>query len=133
MLAALAAAARPHGARRWDAPGVMAAISKVKHLELAEVGMALFRAARDRDLETPAAIGNTGSPCWIERPVERPTPTKATLSEPCGECSVERHQHGRFWAPDEVPHEWVRDRRSPAGSAVGELRDVKLKAMGGNE
>lgn len=90
MLASLGAAARPTGARRWDAPGVMAAIGKVRHLELAEVLMAVGRAARDRDLETPAAIGNPGAPCWIERPVERWEPDKTTPEHRCGICGNPR-------------------------------------------
>src|SRR5205085_510653 len=83
MLTALVVAARPVGARRWDGPGVLAALAKVRHLELAEVMMAAGRAARDRDLETPAAIGNTAAPCWIERPVERTVPVKSTPAERC--------------------------------------------------
>lgn len=90
MLATLATAARPHGARRWDAPGVMAALSKVRGLELADVMMAAGRAARDRDLDTPAAIGNPSAPCWVERPVERYVPVKTKPAERCGICARPR-------------------------------------------
>lgn len=67
QLASLARAIRPHGARRWDEPGVMAAIGAVRHLDLAEVAMVVVGAAADRGLETPAAIGNTKSPVWTGR------------------------------------------------------------------
>lgn len=91
MLTTLILAARPHGARRWDASGVMAQLAKVKHLELSEVLMAAGRVARDRDLETPGALGNLKAPCWIERPVERAEPVKTTPAERCGICARPRH------------------------------------------
>lgn len=90
MLTALTVAARPHGARRWDGPGVMAALGKVRHMELAEVMMAAGRAARDRDLETPAAIGNPAAVCWVERPVERAVPVKTLPEDRCGICARPR-------------------------------------------
>lgn len=90
MIATLAVAARPHGARRWDAPGVMAAMSRVRHLDLAEVMMAVARAARDSELNTPAPIGNPAALCWIERPVERFEPDKTTAEDRCGICGRSR-------------------------------------------
>lgn len=90
-LAALAVDARPHGARRWDAAGVMAAIAKVRHLALADVALAVIRAADDRDLETPGAIGNTQTSCWRERAtnrhVDRP---HLTPGNTCGICGQHR-------------------------------------------
>lgn len=67
QLASLACAIRPYGARRWDAPGVMAALGHVKELDLAEVAMVVIAGAADRTLDTPAAIGNTKSPLWLGR------------------------------------------------------------------
>lgn len=128
MIANLATAARPHGSRRWDAPGVMAALGKVRHLELAEVLMAVGRAARDRDLETPAAIGNTAAPCWIERPVERPQPERTTRESRCGICGKSRERcttAPRFGDDD---HAFEPDFKVRQGSAVDELRDIKASA-----
>lgn len=127
MLAALAVAARPHGARRWDAPGVVAAIGKVKHLELAEVIMAVGRAARDRDLTTPAAIGNPSAPCWIERPVERFVPDKTTPEGRCGVCGKARAvcESAPRFADDD--HRFEPDFKVRRGGAVDELRDIKAK------
>lgn len=73
-LAALAVEMRPHGARHWDIPGIVAAIEKVAHVSLADVTCAVARAAADRTLETPAAIGNTTSSAWRERVSERTAP-----------------------------------------------------------
>jgi hypothetical protein len=66
MLATLATACRPNGARRWDPAGVMAALEKLRDRDLAEVIMATVRAARDRDVETPGVIPTTGSH-WREQ------------------------------------------------------------------
>ncbi|MGH6979152.1 MAG: hypothetical protein ACRED4_07660, partial [Brevundimonas sp.] len=52
MLAALAAAARPTGAPRWDIPGILTAIGRVKHLALPDVMRAVANAAADRNLNT---------------------------------------------------------------------------------
>lgn len=89
MLAALAVAARPHGAPRWDAPGVVTAIGKVKHLSLAEVMRAVANAAADRDLNTPGAIANTTAPCWRTPTGEPPPHVPAAIPrhERCSTCS----------------------------------------------
>lgn len=91
MLAALACAARPRGASKWDPAGVVAAISHVRHLPLAEVGIATLRAASDPTLKTPGAIGNTTTSCWRSEP-------STTLARPaydpfttCGICGRSRH------------------------------------------
>lgn len=129
MLTALAVAARPHGARRWDPAGVMAALAKVRHLDLAEVLMAVGRAARDRTLDTPAAIGNPAAPCWVERPVERWQPEKTTPETRCGICGKPRSacETAPRFADD--THAFEPDFRRPSGSAVDELRDIKAAAM----
>jgi hypothetical protein len=89
MLAALACAARPHGARRWDPIGVTAAIANVQHLDLAEVMATTARAAADRDLHTPGAIGNPAAPCWrhhdtADATVPRDRFDPATTCTSCG-------------------------------------------------
>lgn len=94
MLAALACAARPARAPRWDAPGVMAAIAHVRHLPLHEVAIATFRAAADASLTTPGAIGNTTTSCWRAPGIE----AAATSREPydqsstCGICGKTRER-----------------------------------------
>jgi hypothetical protein len=129
MIADLASAARPHGARRWDAPGIVAALAKVRHLELAEVLMAVGRAARDRDLETPAAIGNPSAPCWIERPIERATPEKTTPDTRCGICGHARERCATAPRFADDDHAFEPDFKQRTGSAVEELRDIKAKAL----
>lgn len=91
MLATLAVAARPRGAAKWDPAGVVAAISTVRHLSLAEVAHAVFNAAANKELRTPGAIGNTDSEVWRAEP-------SSTLSRPaydpfttCGICGRSRH------------------------------------------
>lgn len=83
MLATLAVAMRPTGAPRWEAPGVMAQLAKVAHMQLADVVCAVARAAADRTLQTPGPIANTQSPCWRERPAEKTAPRNLRPSESC--------------------------------------------------
>jgi hypothetical protein len=85
-LTELAAAIRPHGARRWDKPGIYAAIGKVRDMNLADVAMAVIRAADDRSLETPGAIGNPSAPCWADKRIDRPQPI--TPYDPLATCGV---------------------------------------------
>jgi hypothetical protein len=83
MLATLAVACRPHGAPHWDAAGVVAAIAKVHHVGLADVMMAVIRAAADRDAKTPGVIAATTSIHWSERVTERAPrfPARAGIDE----------------------------------------------------
>lgn len=67
LLAALAADIRPNDATRWDKPGIVAALAKLRTAPLADVAMALLRAAADPTARTPACITNTQSPHWAER------------------------------------------------------------------
>ena len=92
MLTALAIACRPHGARRWDAAGVMAALKQVSSRSLPEVILATIRAAADRDVETPGVIPTAGSH-WAEQLAPQPfTPTAAPPGTRCTICG--RTEHG---------------------------------------
>lgn len=92
QLASLAVACRPYGAIRWDVAGVIAAIGKVKELALADVTLAVIRAADDRSVETPGVIGNTRSPCWRERGSDRPTVREPfDRASVCGTCGRGQH------------------------------------------
>lgn len=62
-IAFLAAAARPHGARRWDEAGIYANIMKVADRSLATVTIAVMQAAEDRNAQSPGVIPTTG-PHW---------------------------------------------------------------------
>ena len=100
-LAYLAARMRPHGARRWDEAGIVAAIGKVKHLSLADVALAVTRAADDRTLETPAPIGNVRSTCWRERSTDRPAEHKPFVREhTCGVCGYAKSECEARWSED---------------------------------
>lgn len=100
-LAYLAARMRPHGARRWDEAGIVAAIGKVKHLALADVALAVVHAADDRSLETPAPIGNVRSTCWRERNPDRPAEHKPYVREhTCGVCGFAETDCRARWEGD---------------------------------
>lgn len=127
MLAVLACASRPHGAPRWDAAGVAAAIGKVKHLHLADVALAVFRAADARDVQTPGVIANTASPCWKERgtrPAEHDPFDRNTF---CGICGESRDRCVRKWAADHTFEAIARTKPADVDVArtVQGLRQVK--------
>lgn len=89
MLATLATACRPLGARRWDTAGTMAALEKVKDRSLPEVVMATIRAAADRDVDTPGVIPTAGSH-WQETRAVAPTPPPERPG-PDGYCTACGH------------------------------------------
>jgi len=70
----LATACRPNGAPRWDEAGIYASIAKVRNLHLADVALAVIRAADDAGAKTPGVIANTSAPNWQERSAPRPRP-----------------------------------------------------------
>lgn len=55
------------GAPNFDEPGVMAALARVQHLNLAMVTMAAIRCAADPSIKTPAMIGDPSSTVYVER------------------------------------------------------------------
>lgn len=132
-LTTLAIACRPHGARHWDAAGVMAQILKVRHLSLADVALAVIRAADDRSLETPAPIGNPRAHCWKERANDRPQePTPYDPQTACGICDKpEAKCRAHAWSGHEYqPKPAILRDRIPdehAGDIVLGLRDRVAK------
>lgn len=74
-LAPIFADCRPHGARQWDVPGILAAIWRVKDRQLVEVIRAFTRGAEDRTAHTPAVVV-TNTTYWREPALAR-TATKA--------------------------------------------------------
>lgn len=105
----LAQACRPHGAARWDAPGIKAALRNVQHMALGEVMRVVVVAAEDRELKTPAAIGNTSSPLW-RRAAEPATQQPQTVAQRvstgalCSVCSQPELRCRELWSDD---HEYL--------------------------
>jgi len=88
MLATLAAACRPNGARRWDTAGTMAALERLHDRDLGEVIMATIRAARDRDIDSPGILPTAG-PHWREQLKPLPfTPQVLDSTQRCSICSM---------------------------------------------
>lgn len=126
MLAALAAACRQPGKRRWDEAGVIAALAKVAHLQLADVIHVTIRAAEDPDLDTPGAIGNTSSPTWGHYLSQREIGKRAPKFDPRtpGErCSVCREREGHWRHPDDHPFE--PDFRDPNLNPTNEVAHLR--------
>lgn len=105
-----------HGATNWDEAGIIAALAKVAQLDLADVTMAAMRAAADRTLETPGAIGNPSSPCWRERvQAETGAPRRDfDRGTHCGTCSEPEDRCRARWADD---HEFEPIGRALAAAA----------------
>lgn len=75
------------GAPKFDEPGIMAALTKVRHLDVGNVTMAAMRCAADRSIKTPAMIGDPSSTVWRERvgpESARRHPTPAAACRTCG-------------------------------------------------
>lgn len=112
-LASLAAdirAAAGHG--RWDRPGIKAAIGRVKDRSLADVMLAVARAADDPSLTTPGAIGNPQTSCWVERnTVRRSLPDGLHVAELCSACLRRADEHTGL--PKHLAHEFVRNPKEP--------------------
>jgi hypothetical protein len=85
MLTTLAIACRPHRAPTWDPAGVMAAISAVRDRSLAEVILAVIRAASDRDAQTPGVIPSNGTH-WQEQ--LKPPPFQPSTWDPAAVCTT---------------------------------------------
>jgi hypothetical protein len=83
MLTELVIACRPHGAARWDRPGVFAAIGKVKGRSLASVIVAAIQAAEDRNAETPGVIASAGPHWRAPVPGDRPAFMPPKADEMC--------------------------------------------------
>jgi hypothetical protein len=87
----LAGRCRPTGAPQWDEAGIFAAIAKVRNMHLADVALAVIRAADDAGAKTPGVIANTSAPNWQERAINRPVPREpwdpAKFCHVCGKSS----------------------------------------------
>lgn len=94
-LAALAAAIRAENRYdRWDKSGIVAAIGHVKERSLADVALAVVRAADTEDLDTPGAISNPRALCWEERNTGRRRIEPYDPTSACDTCSLPAHRHG---------------------------------------
>lgn len=104
MLATLASDCRPHGATPWDAAGIMAKVGEVKHLTLADVILAVIRAADDRDAKTPGVITAPASTYWRERGTRPANREPYDAGGTCSTCSLPHDRCRQVWAGD---HEYV--------------------------
>lgn len=100
MIAALAIACRPHGSTHWDAAGVMAEVGKVKDRQLADVILAVIRAADDRTAKTPGVISAPGSQHWKERGTTAPRNEPYDRGGTCSTCSLPAEKCRAVWRDD---------------------------------
>lgn len=130
-LAFLAAKARPYGARRWDEPGILAVLRKLGDRKLGDVALALFRAADDRNANTPNVLLADTSPHWHERDLGWTAPAERWAGPVCDVClkpqpACERNPHSGH---DFVPRRGE-NRRLPAdqiGAVIAELNNLAAR------
>jgi hypothetical protein len=128
MLATLAVSCRPNGAPHWDAPGVMAAIGKVKDRTLADVVLAVIRAADDREAKTPGVISAPGSSHWKERGTRTRTAEPYDRGGTCHTCSLPHAKCRALWADDHdyvSVHEYAKTVNTDPGRIARILESVK--------
>jgi hypothetical protein len=76
-----------YGAGEWDEPGIMAALTRVQHVDLGMVVMAAMRCAGDPSIRTPAMIGDPSSSVYVEKvgpERARRHPTPEVACKTCG-------------------------------------------------
>lgn len=126
QLADIAAACRPYGAPQWDRSGIVAAIGKVKHLSLADVALAVIRAADDRDAKTPAVITNSRSQHWRERKTDRPAEREpydpTTYCGICGKSEADCRARESAM-PEDIRHEFTSAITTKRQATTGSLRE----------
>lgn len=88
LLAALAVACRPTRAPTWDEAGVVANIAKVADRSLAEVALAVIKAASDRECVSPGVIPSNGSHWQEQLKPEKWAPERVEPGERCGTCGL---------------------------------------------
>lgn len=100
MLATLAVACRPYRAPTWDHAGIVANIAKVADRSLAEVALAVIRAAADREAASPGVIPSKGSH-WDEQ-LKPPkwTPDSSNPMLRCSTCDLHERDCRSRWSGD---------------------------------
>lgn len=89
-IAYLAARMRPTGSTPWDEPGIVASLAPLAHMQLAEVVMAVTRAASNPAAKTPGVIAVVTGEHWRERVTPRTAVRPPKRGEEC------EHHPGRF-------------------------------------
>lgn len=82
-----------HNATTWDEPGIMAALARVRGLDVGTVVMAAMRCAADASIKTPAMIGDPASSVYRERLGPAQARRHASPATACRTC-------GRDYGPD---------------------------------
>lgn len=124
ILTTLALACRPLGAARWDSAGVMAAIKRVSDRSLAEVTMAVIRAASDKGVDSPGVIPSAGSH-WQETSGVRPSaPDVRPRENRCSVCSRLKGDCDARRRTDPDPHAFESDAHAAQRVAAADPETV---------
>jgi hypothetical protein len=99
MLATLACATRPMGARQWKPDAVMAEIEKLRDRTLGSVICAVTRAAMDRNAQRPEVISSAGSH-WSDTQTVVPQTEPVARGDRCSICSLPKNACELRWRHD---------------------------------
>ena len=100
MLATLAIACRPNGARQWQPDAVMAEIAKIRDRSLGSVILATVRAAMDRNAQRPEVISSGGSHWGDTMLTTDWVPNAVPRESRCSVCSLSETACRIRWAHD---------------------------------
>jgi hypothetical protein len=100
MIATLACASRPTGARQWKHDEVMAEIAKISGRSLPAVICAVTRAAMDRGAQRPAVISSAGSHWGDTMLATDWVPNAVPRESRCSICSLSEPACRIRWAAD---------------------------------
>ena len=91
----------------WGAPGVMAALDKLRDRPLADVAVAAIRATARTDQRTPAVIA-MGGEHWAAGKQPTPTPPTVRSADICRCCIHDRAGHDAInRLHPESAHDWL--------------------------
>ena len=109
--------------RGWDAPGSLAKLREVAHLDADEIALAWIRFCADPKAKTPGAFPSLAGPHWRERikTTGDSAPRETPARERCNDCGKPEHHPLH---PTDHPFERVRRTEGNASAEVAHLRGL---------
>ena len=120
-LAYLAARCRPAKAKRWDEPGIVAALGRVPALPAGEIIIATIRAAMNPKVDSPGVIPVMNGEHWRERQPSATTQREVPVRERCNDCGKPEHAPIH---PTDHPFERARRTEGNTSAEVAHLRGL---------
>jgi hypothetical protein len=109
--------------RGWDAPGSLANLRMVAHLDEDEIALAWVRFCADAKVKTPGAFPNLAGPHWRERihAAGDLTPRQVPAAERCNDCGK---PEAHVLHPSDHPYECIRRTEGNPTAEIAHLRTL---------